>query len=398
LALSALELRDQRAKAWDAAKKFLDEKRSTNGMMNAEDTATYEKMEADVANLTKQIDILDRQAAVDAALSAATSQPIVNAPGVGNKQKTGRATDEYRDAFWNAMRNRVTPEVVNALSIGVDEDGGHLVPDEYERTLIKALEEENIMRTIARRITTAHGERKIPIVTSKGEAAWVEENGTIPESDSKFDSITLGAYKAATAIRVSVELINDSVFDIAAYVAEEFGRRMGAIEEEAFINGTGVSQPTGLLHATKGVASGIVTASTTKIEMDEVMDLFYSVRAPYRRKASFLVHDSTMKQLRKLKDNAGQYLWQPSVKDGTPDTILSKPIRTSVYMPVVEAAAKPMLFGDFSYYWIADRQGRVFQRLNELYATSGQVGFLAYQRVDGKLILPEAIKALEIKA
>jgi HK97 family phage major capsid protein len=124
------------------------------------------------------------------------------------------------------------------------------------------------------------------------------------------------------------------------------------------------------------------------------MDLYYSLKAPYRNKAVFMLNDATVKALRKLKDGNGQYLWQNSVVAGTPDTILNRPVYTSSFMPTAAAGAKTMVFGDLKYYWVADRQGRIFQRLNELYATSGQVGFLITQRVDGKLILPEAVKIL----
>ncbi|OQA13254.1 MAG: Phage capsid family protein [Firmicutes bacterium ADurb.Bin356] len=132
--------------------------------------------------------------------------------------------------------------------------------------------------------------------------------------------------------------------------------------------------------------------------MDDVIDLYHSLREPYRRTAVFLANDTTIKAIRKLKDTTGQYLWQPSIMAGQPDTILNRPVRTSGYVPAIEPGAKVLAFGDFQYYWIADRQGRSFQRLNELYAATGQVGFRATQRVDGKLVLPEAIKLLQMKA
>ena len=110
------------------------------------------------------------------------------------------------------------------------------------------------------------------------------------------------------------------------------------------------------------------------------------------------MNDSTVKLLRKLKNGNGDYIWQPSVTAGTPDTILNRPVYTSSYMPAAEAGAKSVLFGDLGYYWVADREGRSFKRLTELYATTGQVGFLASQRVDGKLILPEAVKVLAMKS
>ena len=110
------------------------------------------------------------------------------------------------------------------------------------------------------------------------------------------------------------------------------------------------------------------------------------------------MNDSTIKAIRKLKDNNGQYLWQPGLIANAPDTILGRPVKTSAFMPSIAAGAKSIIFGDFNYYWIADRQGRTFKRLNELFATTGQVGFLASQRVDGRLILPEALKVLKQKA
>ena len=141
----------------------------------------------------------------------------------------------------------------------------------------------------------------------------------------------------------------------------------------------------------------VTTANATSITADELIDLFYSLKAPYRKKAVWVLNDATIKAIRKLKDNNGNYLWQPALTANTPDTILGRPVFTSSYVPTIAAGAKTIAFGDFSYYWIADRQSRSFKRLNELYAATGQVGFVATQRVDGKLILPEAIKVLAQK-
>ena len=128
-----------------------------------------------------------------------------------------------------------------------------------------------------------------------------------------------------------------------------------------------------------------------------MLDLYHSLKSSYRKNATFLVNDATIKAIRKLKDGNRQCLWQPSITAGEPDTILNRPVKTSSYVPVAASGAKPIAFGDFGYYWVADRQGRSFQRLNELFAVTGQVGFKASQRVDGKLILPEAIKTLQMK-
>jgi len=395
-----LELREKRAKAWDAAKAFLDSKRGADGLLSAEDVATYEKMEADVVNLGKEIDRLERQQALDAELNKPINTPITGQPGQPNPEnKTGRASDEYKRAFWNAMRSKAAGyEVLNALQVGTDSEGGYLVPDEFERTLVEALQEENIFRTMAKIIQTASGDRKIPVVASKGTASWVDEEGAIQESDDAFGQVSIGAYKLATMIKVSEELLNDSVFNLESYIAREFARRIGAKEEESFFIGNGTGKPTGIFNATGGAELGVTAASATAITVDEIMDLFYSLKSPYRKNAVFVMNDSTVKAIRKLKDGNGQYLWQPSISAGQPDTILNRPVKTSAYVPAIAAGAKTIAFGDFGYYWIADRQGRSFQRLNELYAATGQVGFKATQRVDGKLILSEAIKVLKMKA
>jgi len=396
-----LELREKRAKAWDAAKQFLDAKRGADGMLSEEDTAAYDKMEQDVMNLGKEIERLERQAAIDAELSKATSTPLTGKPGakMGKDEKTGRASDEYKCSFWNAMRVKVpAPSVLNALQEGTDSEGGYLVPDEFERTLVEALEEENVFRTLAHVIKTSSGDRKIPVVATKGSASWIDEEGVYQDSDDAFSQVSIGAYKLGTMIKVSEELLADSVFDLEAYISKEFARRIGAREEESFFTGDGTGKPLGILANTGGAEVGVTAASATAITADEVIDLFYSLKAPYRKNAVWVLNDATVKQIRKLKDGNGQYLWQPSLVAGSPDTILGRPVKTSAFMPVAAAGAKTIAFGDFKYYWIADRQGRTFKKLSELYAANGQVGFMGTQRVDGKLVLPEAIKVLQQKA
>lgn len=395
----ALELREKRAKAWETAKAFLDSKRGTDGLISAEDTNTYEKMEMDVVKLGKEIERLERQQALDLELSKPLSVPITGKPAVSGDTKKGRASDEYAQAFWKIMKNKnIGYEVSNALQIGTDSEGGYLMPDEFEKILVEALLEENVFRKFATVINTSSGDKKIPVAATKGTASWVDEEGAIPESDDSFGQVSIGAYKLATMIKVSEELMNDSIFNLENYIAREFARRIGTKEEEAFFVGDGTGKPIGILNATGGAGTGITTAATTAITVDEIMDLYFSLKSPYRKKAAFTMNDTTVKAIRKLKDGNGQYLWTPSIMAGTPDTIMTRPVVTSSYVPTIAAGAKTIAFGDFSYYWIADRQGRAFKRLNELFAATGQVGFMATQRVDGKLILPEAIKVLVQKA
>lgn len=391
------ELRDKRLALWEKAKNFLEEKRDDQGIVSAEDTASYEKMEQEVVDLGKEINRLERQRDMDMKLREATSRPVVSQPMQVKEDKTGRSSDAYKRDFWNVMRQK-NPVVTNALQVGNDPEGGYLVPDEFEQTLVSALEEENIFRKLAHVIKTSSGDRKIPVVASKGTASWIDEEAAIPESDPSFSQVMIGAHKLGSMIKVSGELLNDSAFDLESYIAMEFGRRLGNTEEEAFISGDGTGKPTGVFQKTGGGSIGVTAAAATSVTADELIDLFYSLRAPYRKNAVFLMNDQTVKLVRKLKDNTGQYLWQPALSAGDPDTILGRPVYTSSFVPVAKGGALTVAFGDFSYYWIADREGRTLQRLNELFAGTGQVGFMVTQRVDGKLILPEAVQLLQMKA
>jgi len=399
--MTSIELRQKRAAAWDAAKKFLDEHRSENGLLSAEDSTVYDRMEADLVNLGKEIDRQERVENAASEMGATLRQPLVNAPGANGDSKTGRASDNYKKAFWANLRNRAHPyELRNALEQGTDSEGGYLAPDEFEGKLIDKLQDTNFIRQLATIIKSSSGDRKIPLISSHGAATWIDEEGAFIEGDDAFDQITLGAYKVGTIIKISEELINDSVFDLESYIATEFARRVGAAEEAAFITGAGSGsvQPLGLTASSGGASTGLTAASATAITADEMIDLYYSLREVYRKKAGFMMADSTVKMLRKLKGGDGQYLWAPGLVAGQPDTFLNRPLYTSVYMPAATAGLRPVLFGDYSYYWISDRQGRHFQRLNELYAANGQVGFRAWQRVDGKLTLTEAVKVLVMHA
>ena len=394
-----LALREKRAKLWNDTKAFLDSHRGEDGMVSAEDNATYEKMEADVVALGKEIERLERQKAIDRELDQPTASMLVSKPTSPKvDRKEGRSSDEYKKAFWNQMRGRVTPEVYNALQVGELSEGGYTVPDEFDRQLIDGLEDENIMRGLVHIIRTGSGEHKIPIVASHGTGSWVEEEQQIPESDDAFSQVTLTAHKFATMIRISRELLNDSAFALAAYIAHEFVRRAGAAEEQAILTGDGSHKPIGLLHATLGAQTGITTASSTAITADELIDMQHSLKSGYRRKACWIMNDATISAIRKLKDGNSQYIWQPGIKEGAPDMLFNQKVLMSNYMPLIGAGSKVILYGDYSYYWLAEREGRTLERLNELYAVTDQVGFKMTERLDGRLILPEAVKCLQMKA
>ena len=395
-----LELRNKRNTLWEQTKAFLEEHRDTNGLVEASAVEQYNKMAADVKALGDEIKRLEDQMEMDAQFAAATSAPVHADIKAGKKSVTDRptATQEYSDAFWNMLRGKGNyGEIMNALSVGEDPKGGYTVPDEFERKLVEALEENNIFRGLATVIRTSSGTRKIPVAEDTGEATWIDEGEEIAEADTTFGQKTLAAYKMGTMIKISNELLHDSAFDLASYIARRFGVRMGNAEEKAFITGNGEGKPLGILADTGGAEIGVTAAAENKVTFDEIFDLYYSLKSPYRKKADFLCNEALLLQLMKIKDKNDNYIWKPSLEIGKPDTILNRPLRTSAYMPALAAGEKALLFGDFSYYWIADRQNRTFKRLNELYARTDQVGFISTQRVDGKLILPEAVKALKMR-
>ena len=394
-----IDLRNKRNTLWEQTKAFLEEHRNENGLVEASAVEQYNKMASDVKALGEEIERLENQADLDAKLAAPTSLPVHSDPKTGAKKTNApTATAEYSEAFWNMLRNRGNyAEVMNALSVGEDPKGGYTVPDEFERQLVESLEENNIFRGLATVIRTSSGTRKIPIAEDSGEASWIDEGEEIPEADTTFGQTTLGAYKMGTMIKISNELLNDSAFDLASYIARRFGVRMGNAEEKAFFTGDGQNKPLGILAETGGAPVGITTATQTAVKFDEVFQLYYALKSPYRKNAQFICNEALLLQLMTLKDKNDNYIWKPSLEVGKPNTLLGRPIVTSAYMPAIAAGAKALLFGDYSYYWVADRQSRTFKRLNELYARTDQVGFISTQRVDGKLILPEAVQALQMK-
>lgn len=392
------EMIDARANAWDEARNFLDSKQRHDGTLAEEDAKTYAEIESRISSLTDAIERAGRFAELEAAMNRPTSSPILTMPSAGDAtEKTGTASDSYNMAFWNYIRDKNWHDIRNDLQVGTNTEGGYLVPDEFERKLIEKLEEQNFFRGLATIIKTSSGDRKIPVVTEKGTAVWMDEEEQFTLSDDTFGQTSLSAYKLGTSLKISDELLHDSAFNMEAYISKEFARRMGAREEEAFLIGDGVGKPTGIFAATGGAPTGATTAGAN-ITFDDVMDLFYALESPYRKNATWIMNEAIIKNLRKIKDTTGNYIWSPSVVAGQPDRILNLPYHTSTFAPsATTSGSKVLALGDFSYYWIGDRQGVVFKRLNELFAMTGQVGFLAYKRVDGKLMLPDAVKVLAMK-
>ncbi|HEK9985592.1 phage major capsid protein [Streptococcus equi subsp. zooepidemicus] len=385
-----LEMIEKRNKAWEGAKAFLESKRDKDGLISEEDAKAYDEMEKKVYNYSMEIERLQKMEELDKELSKPMSDAIVSRPmKVEDKpEKKGRARDEYKESMLTALRTNFK-KVSDILQEGVDADGGFLVPVEYDKRLIETLEEENIMRGLATKITTS-GQHKINVAMSDPAAAWIEEGGALNFGDSKFEQVLLDAHKLHVAVKVTEELLYDNAFKLEDHILGAFGKALANAEEDAFLNGDGNGKPTGIFNKKDG---GTFLKEITAIKTDDLIDLVHSLKRSYRKKAAFIMNDKTIAQVRKLKDNNGAYIWQPSYQEGEPDRILGYPVKTSAFAPENSIA-----FGDFSYYNIGDRGARSFKELTELFAGNGMIGFVAKERVDGKLVLKEAVQILPIKA
>lgn len=327
------------------------------------------------------------------------------------EQRNGRSlsamtgTDEYRERFfaWVAgdlpANETFVPDEYRAeyraLSKASAGAGLNLVPTTFRDQLIDALREFGVMRQLATVISTDSGETiQIPSVTSHGVSTWTAENAAITESDEAFGQLSLSAYANSRAMKISWQLLQDSAFNLETFTRQQFGISTGVLENTAYMVGDGTGKPTGITtQTTAGVT--LATGQTTTISSaDSLLDLKYSVLSPYRRNASWLMNDGSIAKIAKLKDTTNQYIWQPGLTAGAPDTLLGAPVYTDPDVPVMAANAKSVLYGDFSWYWIRDVNGIAIQRLNELFAMNGQVGFLVFHRTDGKLVNTAAVKHL----
>ena len=385
--MTILELREARNKAWEGAKAFVESKRDKDGLLSKEDADTYNAMEEKIKNYSKEIERMEEMENMENELNKPVNSPIVTKPlKADNEVKTGRASNEYKEAMLNALRSNFR-QVSNVLQEGVDADGGYLVPDEYDTRLIQKLEDNNVVRALATKIKTS-GEHKINIASTTPAAAWIEEGGTLTFGDAKFEQKILDAHKLHVAVKVTEELLYDNAFGLENFLIDSFGKAIGNAEENAFLNGTGNGQPTGIFDETAG-GTYITTEAT---EGDAIIELVYSLKRAYRKNAAFILNDKMIAKIRTYKDHNGAYMWQPSLIAGEPDKLLGYPVYTSQYAPEDSIA-----FGDFSYYNIGDRGARSFKQLTELFAGNGMIGYVAKERVDGILVLPEAVQILKIE-
>ena len=298
---------------------------------------------------------------------------------------------EYAIAFRDMLHTGM-PQ--NTIKIGSDGSGGFLVPDTLEEKLVEGLARENLLRRLGTVIKT-NRTIKIPMVAEEGSASWMPEGQKADFSDTTFGEIVLDAYKLAYRVLVSDELLEDADFDVEDFIHQLFVYAVSRAERTAFFTGDGNGKPLGIIHQAE---VGKVIDNASNISFDDIIDLIFSLKETYRENAVFIISEDAAVMLKKLLLYEGNLAWRPSLNEGKSATLLGYPVYVANEMPDMSAGSKPILFGDFSYYWIGERGKRSVKRLVERYADNGQVAYITSERIDAKLVLPEAVKSLEVKA
>lgn len=315
------------------------------------------------------------------------------------KKETGGNTVEKK-AFGGFLRRGVDSlegDERKAMMVSPDSAGGYLAPTDFVREVIAEIVEVSPIRQAARIGSTSAGSVVLPRRTANPTANWVGEVETRPETAPAYGTIEIPVHEAAAYVDISLRLLEDSAVDVQAEVASALADEFGRIEGEAFCLGNGVLKPTGILSDTgvKFVNSGSATALTA----DGLISLAYALPTSYRKNASWLMSGSTLAAVRTLKDTTGQYLWQPALAAGQPETLLGRPIIEAPDMPEVAANAYPIAFGDIRRaYRIFDKTVMTIIRDPFTQAARGMIRFHARRRVGGAVALPAAIRKLKIAA
>lgn len=302
-----------------------------------------------------------------------------------------KKAEAYNTAFWEAMHTGMSQ---NALKEGSDGSGGYLVPDTYDERLVQALTKKNVLRQIATTIPTTQ-KLTIPVSLGGENATWMPENEVYTFSEAEFDEVVIDAHKLGTSILVSDEMLEDGGVDLEKYIEDIFAERISNEEKSAFISGDGNGKPLGIIHQT---SIGKVTDEKGKISADDLVDMEFSLAEPYRKNAVWVMSNDAYCRLSQLRHYRGNPIWSNGFEEEMPMRLFGYPVYICDYMDNVVPGGIPVMFGDFSYYWIGDHGKRVIKRLVERYADRGQVAFITTERVDAKLVLPEAVKLLKIKS
>lgn len=390
-------LSERRQNIWHETKALLDTAAAEGRDLTAEEAGQYEARSADLTALRARIDLIEKSMqenrSAEEALTRLTGSPEERqAPEAQNLENEFRAMarGERRSVEISAEAMRPAWSA-RALSKGTATAGGNTVPTSFRDQLVKHLvAQSGLLRLGPTVLNTSSGESiEVPVTTSHGAAGIVAEAGSIAGSstDPAFAKRTLLAYKYGQIITVARELVEDTAVDLLGYIAESAGRNVGLAFGTHLITGDGSSKPTGIV-TTAG--AGVTGANSVAgvFTADNLIDLYYSVIAPYRNSPScgWLMRDATMGAVRKLKDGASQYIFSPGLGIGAPDTILGKPVETDPNVAAVAAAAESVVFGDFSRYFVRLAGGVRFERSDEYAFDNDQVAFRTIMRGDGLLV------------
>lgn len=402
--MSLQKKHDKRANLLKEQREILDKAAAESRELNADEVSKYEALEADYEKVGNEIRDLELEARLNSREREmeAEGEDAYSAKRLGYEADKGEhfsRNKAYNDAFFGTYmrggKNAMAREHFNALEEGTDSEGGYIVPEEFETKLIEILQEMDPVRKLATVVTT-RSDRNIPVEVDDGDFAYIDEEGAYGEDDPAFGRVVLSAFKSGGIIKVSEELLQDAFFNLPTYLRGLAGRRYNRLEENNFAAGNGSAKPLGLFSTTAVAGTSVTgfqgaTSAQAVITGDDLIETFHSLSRSYRQNASWLVSDAIVKMIRKLKDSEGNYIWQPGLQAGQPDRIFQRPVYVSEGAVAPAPGAKSMIFGDFSYYMIADRLGMTVQRLNELYAANGQIGFKFTKRNDGRLVDPSAI-------
>lgn len=412
-------MRSRRAELVTQMRAILDTARGEDRQLTAEERQEYGRMEGAFSAVSEQVEMEEAQAAREGRISrgaldrGAVLNPVLET--VENEDVEAAeaiaqifSSDEYVKAHREYMRRgqEMTPASravlerakteAAAYNVTTDGQGGYTVPETWRAQLIETRTQFGVLRQLATVFRTATGEPiHIPKVVDAQVADDLDEVETYTESEDTFGEVIFGAYKKGVRVKISEELINDSLFDMSTFISRRAGRAISLKEGVLFAKGAGGGNVTGV---TVAAAVGVTTAGATAVTADELLSVVHSVSPPYRTSAQWVTHDSTLLAISKLVDDFNNYLWQPGLKAGDPDMIRGYPVYIDPFYDTIAAAKVIATFGDHSEYWIRDSGPVISQRLNELYAETGQVGFRFAERIDGNLVDAGAVKSLKTHA
>jgi HK97 family phage major capsid protein len=314
-----------------------------------------------------------------------------------------KAADLTQKAFFNFVRHgveRVGAEEQKALVVATGSAGGYLAPPEFGAELIKLLVQYSPIRQYARVVTANAGVLKYPRRVSSLTASWVDETEDRPESEPTFEQISISPFELATFVPFSVQLLEDQTYDIEGELAAEFAEQFGVAEGAAFVSGTGVGQPKGLLTATgiKTVTTGAAAGFPASNPADVLIGVFHELPAVHANNGVWLANRKTIGLMRTWKDGTGRYLLLDPVSAGAPSTLLGRPVVECVDMPDVAANATPIVFGDMQGFRIVDRVQPQFLRDPYTLAGKGQVLIRGRKRVGADVTHPDRFVKLKVAA